>query len=59
MGNGLFTKGEKRLDIGNLSIFNRALVRKWMWRLVSDKEGLWRELLRDKYNIKNFDKLIF
>ena len=35
-------KQKRGLDIRNLSIFNKALLGKWSWRFVSEKNPLWK-----------------
>ncbi|XP_068497985.1 uncharacterized protein [Phaseolus vulgaris] len=37
------------LGIIDLKTFNVALLGKWIWRLGSDKDGLWKEILVSKY----------
>ena len=37
------------LGIIDLKLFNLALLGKWIWRLGSDKGGLWKEVLVSKY----------
>jgi len=37
------------LDIIKVRLFNLALLGKWIWRLNSDKGGLWREVIESKY----------
>ena len=37
------------LGIIDLKIFNMALLGKWIWRLGTDKGGLWKEILVSKY----------
>jgi len=46
------------LCIKNLEGFNMALLGKWAWRLLSDKECLWRDVLVSKYGIKCLDRLV-
>lgn len=42
----------------NIEAFNRALLGKWVWMLVSERVGLWREVLMEKYGFRDFDKFI-
>ena len=37
------------LGIIDLRLFNLALLGKWIWRLGTDKGGLWKEILVSKY----------
>jgi len=37
------------LDIINVKQFNIPLLGKWIWRLNSNKGGLWREVIEYKY----------
>ena len=37
------------LGMLELRKFNVALLGKWLWRLGTDKKGLWREVLESKY----------
>ena len=37
------------LGILNLRFFNAALLGKWIWRLETEKDGLWKEILEYKY----------
>lgn len=36
----MFTIRKRDIGIKNIEVFNRALVGKWMWRLVSEKDRL-------------------
>ena len=37
------------LGIIDLRLFNLALLGKWIWRLGTDKGGMWKEILASKY----------
>ena len=37
------------LVIKDIRTFNEALLGKWIWRMQSEKGGLWREVLDSKY----------
>jgi hypothetical protein len=39
------------LGVRNVIQFNQALLRKWMWRFVQEREALWRSVI-DKYGSK-------
>ncbi|XP_068479070.1 uncharacterized protein [Phaseolus vulgaris] len=40
---------EGGLGIKDVRLFNRALLAKWKWRLMSEEKGLWKEVLESKY----------
>ena len=40
------------LDNIDLRIFILALLGKWIWRLGSNKGGLWKEVIDSKYGIR-------
>ena len=40
-------KGE--LGIRKLTLLNKALLGKWIWRFACDKEALWKQVLMAKY----------
>jgi len=42
---------EGGLGIRDIRKFNLALLAKWRWRLVSDEEGRWKDLLVSKYGM--------
>ena len=37
------------LGIRSLSVFNKALLGKWLWRFASETDRLWRILIAEKY----------
>ena len=37
------------LGVKSLTILNRALLGKWLWRFANDPEGIWRCLICTKY----------
>lgn len=45
------------LGITNLSLKNRALMNKWIWRFSSETDALWRKLIVEKYG-GDFDSLV-
>jgi len=40
---------EGGLGIKNIRKFNFALMAKWKWRLMSEEEGKWKDILKSKY----------
>ncbi|KAL2580483.1 hypothetical protein AAZX31_15G132600 [Glycine max] len=42
----------------NLELFNKALLGKWLWKLLSERVGLWRDVLVRKYGLYNMDALV-
>ncbi|GKV53518.1 hypothetical protein SLEP1_g60039, partial [Rubroshorea leprosula] len=45
------TKNEGGLGVKNLGTFNLALLGKWRWRLLEEKEALWRRVVEAKYKV--------
>ena len=37
------------LGIRKLSLFNQALLGKWLWRFGIEKDALWRQVIESKY----------
>lgn len=44
-------KTEGGLHFISIRVTNTALLRKWLWRLGNEAEGLWRQLLIAKYKV--------
>ena len=42
-------KGLGGLGLRNLSLMNKALLEKWIWRFASDKDSTWKRLIAFKY----------
>jgi hypothetical protein len=42
-------KDKGGLGVKNLELFNLSLLSKWKWRLLSDEEASWTDLLRFRY----------
>ena len=40
---------EGRLGVRDLRRFNEALLGKWLWRYMNEKDSLWRRVIRSKY----------
>ena len=40
---------EGGLGVGDLKLFNEALVGKWLWRFMNEKSNLWRRVICSKY----------
>ncbi|CAK8568710.1 unnamed protein product [Lathyrus sativus] len=43
------TKEHGGLGIKDISLFNRALLSKWLWRLIHEQDAIWKPLLVLKY----------
>ena len=39
------SKGQGGLGLGNFSLRNCALLRKWLWRFPRERSGLWHEVI--------------
>ena len=42
------------LGVKDLRLFNEALLGKWLWRFLTEKGKLWREVVALKYGTTNF-----
>lgn len=42
-------KDDGGLGIQKLHAYNLALLRKWIWRLLTEREGLWHKVARVRY----------
>ena len=42
------------LGIRKLTLVNKALLGKWIWRFACDKEALWKQVLLAKYGQEDF-----
>ena len=42
-------KHEGGIGIKDIHLFNKALLAKWKWRLGTDEQGLWKDILQSKY----------
>lgn len=43
------SKEEGGLGIKDLEVFNRALLSKWRWRIIKEKEVIWSGIVRHRY----------
>jgi len=46
---------EGGLGIRDLTIFNEALLGKWLWRFMHEKERLWRTVVKTKYGLEGLN----
>jgi hypothetical protein len=44
-------KNQGGLSVGSFMLKNRALLRKWIWRLSSLGSGLWKTIISSMYNL--------
>ncbi|CAK8543927.1 unnamed protein product [Lathyrus sativus] len=42
-------KSKGGLGVKDISIFNKALLRKWIWRILNDKEAIWSDMIQLRY----------
>jgi hypothetical protein len=40
------------LGVQNLTLFNKALLGKWLWRFENEQDYLWRQVIASKYGIQ-------
>ena len=45
-------KSKVGLGVGCLSTLNRALLGKWSWRLMVEREALWKQDISRKYGVE-------
>ena len=45
-------KENGRLGIRKLTLLNKALLGRWIWRFVFEKENLWKKVISVKYGQK-------
>ena len=45
-------KSKGGLGVGCLSTLNRALLGKWSWRLMVEREALWKQVISRKYGVE-------
>jgi len=42
------------LGVRDLRLFNEALLGKWLWRYMNEKDSLWRRVVRSKFGDNDF-----
>ncbi|RVW64952.1 putative ribonuclease H protein [Vitis vinifera] len=47
-------KAKGGLGIRKLALLNKALLGKWIWRYASDKDNLWKQVIKVKYGQEDF-----
>jgi len=47
------SKQKGGLGVRNLKIQNQSLMMKWLWRLASSEQALWKELIKQKYEMED------
>ncbi|RVW82549.1 hypothetical protein CK203_047063 [Vitis vinifera] len=45
---------QRGLGIRKLALLNKALLGKWIWRYASDKDNLWKQVIKVKYGQEDF-----
>ena len=46
------SKKKGGLGVRNLKIQNQSLMMKWLWRLASSEQALWKELIKQKHEME-------